>query len=716
MAHQNLGVALGQKGDGEWRDAQTGPAPVILISIDTLRADHLSCYGYSRLETPHIDSLARGGTLFAEIYSQAPITLPSHVSLFTSTYPFANGIRENAQVLPLGTVTLTTVLAAHGYDTAAFIGGYFLDRRFGLAQGFQTYDSPFEERALKAALDLKRPAAQVLEDAEHWLEHSTGRPFLLFIHLFDLHQPYDAPAAYHSRAPQSGYNQELAYVDDSLGYFFDFLAQRGLDRRALVVLFSDHGEDLGDHGEFTHGYFIYRSTLHVPLIFHWPQATERRNSKLETGNSDRASSFDFRSSSFTERVAAPAGLIDVAPTVLSFLGIPAPASFCGHSLLEAGKGGAAPPRDVYSESSYAHDKFGWAALRSLRRGDYQYIDAPRPELYDLKRDPAQLHNLLPAHSALAASYRERMASLVATFRSPPGAAPPSATVPGAAESLRALGYLDISAPQATLDNSGIDPKDRLLEYRRYQVAGHLARNGKAQEAVAEFQAILADDPRNLPAYIDLARSDMGLRHYLDGTNQLKTVLALDPRNVEAEELLGEIWLAVGDLERAEAEFHQLLTLAPQDPDAHRELGLVLARKGDPGAATGEYRLALRLNPNDEIAHLNLGLALSSQGDWDGAVAEERAALRLDPKDDTAHVYLGAMLGQKGDRDGAMAEYREALRLNPANHLAHYNLGVALEKTGDRQGALREYRAAHELDPDVAPYRKAYERLSQQEKP
>ncbi len=253
------------------------PPPVILISVDTLRADHLSCYGYARLATPHIDSLARGGTLFSEISSQVPITLPSHVSLFTSTYPFANGIRENAQVLPAGAVTLATVLAAHGYNTAAFIGGYFLERRFGLAQGFRTYDSPFDTRAVKGALDLKRPAPQVLAGAEHWLEQNSSSPFLLFVHLFDLHQPYDAPAAYCARAPHSEYDQELAFVDDALGNFLQFLARSGLDRRALVVLFSDHGESLGDHGENTHGYFIYRSTLHVPLIFHWPDPEGIRN-------------------------------------------------------------------------------------------------------------------------------------------------------------------------------------------------------------------------------------------------------------------------------------------------------------------------------------------------------------------------------------------------------------------------------------------------------
>ncbi len=634
------------------RPAPTGadaPSPVILISVDTLRADHLSGYGYTRLRTPHIDSLARGGTLFAEISSQAPITLPSHVSLFTSTYPFANGIKENAQVLPPGAVTLATVLTAHGYKTAAFIGGFFLDRRYGLAQGFQTYDSPFGTRVLKGALDLKRPASQVLDAAEHWLEPNSGHPFLLFVHLFDLHQPYDAPAAYRARAPASEYDQELAYVDDSLGSFFEFLARKGLDQRALVVLFSDHGESLGDHGESTHGYFIYRSTLHVPLIFHWPHTSEIRNSKLETreietGKSQienreleiRNSKFENRNpprvSSFEFRVSSPAGLIDVAPTVLSFLGFQAPAEFCGHSLLELANDGNSPPRDVYSESSYAHDKFGWAALRSLRRGDYQYIDAPHPELYDLKHDPAELHNLLPGQMALAASYRERLAALVATYHSVPAAAgrPAPAAAPGAAENLRSLGYLDITSRQAALDDSGVDPKDRVFEYQRYLLAGHLARIGKADEAVAEFQAILADDPRNLPAYIELARLEVALHRYLDGASRLQAAVKLDPHNVEAEELLGDIWLTVGDFGRAAAEFHQLLTFAPQDYEAHFGLGLIAARRGRSAEAAAHFRAALA-NPRSAEAHYQLGLILEAQNLKPEAVREIKTALQIDPR-------------------------------------------------------------------------------------
>ena len=620
-------------------EGANAPRPVILISVDTLRADHLGCYGYKKLQTPHIDSLSRGGTLFAEISSQAPITLPSHVSLFTSTYPFASGIRENAQVLPPGATTLATVLAAHGYNTAAFIGGYFLERRFGLAQGFQTYDSPFDTHVIQGALDLKRPAAQVLDGAKHWLQRNSGSPFFLFVHLFDLHQPYDTPASYRARAPQSEYDQELAYVDDSLGDFFEFLANSGLDRRALVVLFSDHGESLGDHGETTHGYFVYRSTLHVPLIFHWPQTVEIRNleSTFEDGNPIRLSTFDFR-------VSYPAGLIDVAPTILSYLGIQSPPSFCGHSLLDLARGGDSPPRDIYSESTYAHDKFGWAPLRSLRRGDFQYIDAPHPELYDLKADSAELHNLLPGQSALAASYREQLTALVAAYLPTLASGSTSAAIaaPDSAEKLRSLGYLDITTPKAALDNSGVDPKDRLFEYKRYLLAGHLARTGKAEEAVAEFQSILADDPRNLPAYLDLARSEIGLHRYLDAANQLKAALALDSHNVEAEELLGDVWLTVGNFGRAAGEFQRLLTFAPQNYEAHFGLGLVAAHEGKAAEAGRHFRAALVASPHAAEAHYQLGLIMEAQSQKEDAAREFSAALQIDPKYTNARLALARL--------------------------------------------------------------------------
>ena len=574
------------------------------------------------------------------ISAQVPITLPSHVSLFTSTYPFANGVRENGQALPPGAVTLATVLAAHGFNTAAFIGGFSLARMYGLAQGFQTYDSPFDTRIVRSALDLKRPAAQVIDGAERWLQLNSHQPFLLFIHLFDLHEPYDPPAAYRARAPRGEYNQELAYVDDSLGGFFAFLARMGLDRRTLIVLFSDHGESLGDHGENTHGYFVYQSTLHVPLIFHWPPADEDRNSKVETRKSEQAANFDFRDSNFELRVVSPAGLIDIAPTVLSFLGIASPPSFCGHSLIELAQGESAPTRDVYSESFYAHDKFGWAGLRSLRRGDYQYIDAPHPELYDLKHDPEELHNLVTNRASLAASYREGLTALVARYVSAPAAsAAQIAATPESAEGLRALGYIEMSSPKPALENSGVDPEDRLFEYKRYLLAGHLARTGKANEAAEEFQSILSSDPRNLPALIDLARVDGSLHRYLDGETRLKAALALDPQNVEAEELLGDTWLAMGDRARAEAEFRRLLTFAPHDYEAHFGLGLLAQSEHRSAEATEHFRAALAADPVSAEAHYQLGLILETQNRRVEARKEFQAALQINPHYEPARHEL-----------------------------------------------------------------------------
>src|SRR5579863_10416068 len=247
-------------------DAQPS-TPVILISVDTLRADRLGCYGAARKITPNIDSIARNGTVFSQVSSLVPLTLPSHAALFTSTYPFANGVEDNGVPSAAGT-TLATVLKNAGYRTAAFVGSFVLDRRFGLSRDFDVYDSPFDlhNKTVTDAGDLKRPGAQVAAAATHWLDQNANSPFFLFLHLYDLHTPYALP---------SGYQAELAYVDRVLGDFLGFLERRGLLNKSLIVFTSDHGEGLNEHGESTHGYFVYETTLHVPLIFHWPAGSKR---------------------------------------------------------------------------------------------------------------------------------------------------------------------------------------------------------------------------------------------------------------------------------------------------------------------------------------------------------------------------------------------------------------------------------------------------------
>src|SRR3984957_4752008 len=476
--------------------------PVILISIDTLRADHLSAYGYRRIRTPHIDSFAQQGTLFTSIEAQVPLTLPSHTSLFTSTYPFENQIEENAERVPAGAVTLASVLRSQGYKTAAFIGSVFLESEMGLGQGFEVYDSPFHFEAFSPisgsmffggmgrnpfSVRDRRDGALVLGAARRWLAANRGQPAFVFVHLFDLHKPYIRP----------GYDGELVYADQLLGVFQQALIDGGWWQRALVVLLSDHGESLGDHGEDSHGYFIYESTLHVPLMIHWP-----------AGAPDHVA-----------RDSQPGGLMDVAPSILDYLHIPAPPSFEVRSLLASN--GARP---VYSESVYAHDAFGWAPLRGLREGAYKYIEAPRPELYNLAADPRELTNLFAKGSAKALAMGGDLRKLLAA-RAPRQPVSPATVSPRTRALLASLGYLS-GGPRAA--NSGADPKDRLPEYRLYENAQIALYNRRLDQAAAILPQLLAGAPHNPLARRDLGGTYVEQRLYAKARASFEQVVAAAP--------------------------------------------------------------------------------------------------------------------------------------------------------------------------------------------
>ena len=629
--------------------------PVILISVDTLRADHLSCYGYGRFRTPHIDSLAQGGTVFAAIEAQIPLTLPSHTSLLTSTFPFVNGVEENGEVVPPGALTLAGVLKAQGYRTAAFIGGYFLARRFGLDQGFEVYDSPFDLRSehLAEALDMKRPAAEVTLKAQQWLEDHDRQPFFLFLHLFDLHRPYDPPPAYRARFGEDEYDAELAYIDSVLGDFKDFLARRGLYNPTLIVFTSDHGESLGDHGESTHGYFVYQSTLHVPLIIHWPQGAGPHPARVE----------------------ASAGLIDVAPTIVQALGLPVPPSFQGTSLFPLLAAASPASRKVYSESLYAHDNFRCAPLRSLRVGNYQYIATTKPELYDLSRDPSELRNLVTAEQAQASSLQEELRALLSRY-CPPKPPVRAAVDPEVRANLHALGYLEEGKPEAALEESGPDAKDRLVEYRQFLRGTRLIVSGRFDEAAPIFEAILQEDPDNLSAHYDLASCEVQEGRVTDAVQHLHAVLALDPHNVTALELLGTAWLSARNLERARAEFERLVSFYPQDYTAQYKLGV--------------------------IAIL--------QGRNDVAFRHAQAAVGIRPQSAEAHNLLGRVDFERGELDQAKGELETAIRLQPPFPEAYYNLGRVFEKQKRNGEAAKQFQLALHYNPNFTAAREALKRL------
>jgi len=539
--------------------------PVILISIDTLRADRVGVYGSHRVPTPGVDGFAEGATLFTSADVQVPLTLPSHTSLLTCTYPFQTGVEVNAEEVPANLETLAGVLHAHGYQTAAFIGSVFLERQLGLNRGFDEYDSPFSFEAFSPlsgeiffvgaqrnplAIRDRRDGNIVVHAAGSWLAARRGQPVFAFVHLFDLHAPYNAPSSFRRPPGSSDYDAQLAYVDRAIASFRQALIRDGWWDRALVILVSDHGEGLGEHGEETHGAFAYESTLHIPLIVHWPSGVHPLAAR-----DDRT-----------------VGLIDVAPTILDFLHIPAPTQFVGSSLL----GHAQHP--VYSETFYVYNAFGWSPLRALRSGGLKYIDAPHPELYDLQRDPQEMHNLIGARAADAQVLRAEMSRLLARY---PAIARDSSGTPESTQTaavLRSLGYLS-RGPRRRAIGSLPDPRDRLNELHLYEKADAATNRGDLTHAASLLHQVLAADPQNT-----LARRDLGVLYV--------------ERNRPAD---------------ARVCLEKVLAFAPDDYVSQFELALAYAKLGQRKAALDHMRIACGLAPRSERCQAELH-KLSAAGD------------------------------------------------------------------------------------------------------
>jgi len=660
-------------------DAQPS-TPVILISVDTLRADHLGCYQAARELTPHIDSIARNGTLFSQVSSLVPLTLPSHVALFTSTYPFANGVEDNGVPYAAGT-TLATILKNAGYRTAAFVGGFVLDRRFGLSRDFEVYDSPFDlhNKTVADVGDLKRPGAQVAAAAMRWLDQHANSPFFLFLHLYDLHTPYDLRPETRLRSGEAGYEAELTYVDRVLGDFLAFLERRGLLNKSLIVFTSDHGEGLDEHGESTHGYFVYESTLRVPLIFHWP-AGSRHVSQ--------------------DRIVEPASLLDVAPTILDALGLPQSKTISGHSLITGKR-----TEETYSESLYARNHFGCAALRTLRVGRYKYIDAPNPELYDLSSDPLESRNLYAAEQARAMAMRRRIIALVATDPASQERLPAPDTV----NALRSLGYLSGATASRRIE-SHIDPKDRIADFELYGHALALASAGQ----LVESNSLLEKLGDRLPDIADI-RISLGLNqqrssHYAEAAREFKRALEREPLNAKAHFDLALCDFRLHRPDEAISELQASLALEPWYTRAEELLADIYLQKKDYAQARVRLQHLLVVDPANYTAHYNLGVLSSMAEDWGEAQQQLLSALHTDPGSGEAHNTLGSIYLQRGHLEQARSELEEAIRLQPEFASAHYNLALVAKKQEKRDEATRELRTALKSDPQFQPARAELDRM------
>jgi arylsulfatase A-like enzyme/Flp pilus assembly protein TadD len=615
------------------------PRPnVLLITLDTTRADRLGSYGYTAAATPHLDRLAAAGIRFDQALSSVPLTLPSHASLMTGRQPYAHGVRNNGYfVLRDETPTLAEAFAAAGYETAAFVSAFVLDRQFGLAQGFSRYDDALDRGAGDgASLESERRGDRTVAAAVRWLSaRERTRPFFLWVHLFDPHDPYLPPPPFRERFAGRLYDGEVAFTDALVGS----LLEKAADPMSpvLTVVAGDHGESLGDHGESTHGLFVYDGVLRVPLII---------------------SGAGVAPAVVRQQVR----LIDVAATIADLAGLEAPAGAEGRSLRPLFDGGGTAGDEVpaYAETYFPQFFMGWAPLRSLRAGRWKLIEAPEPELYDVVVDAAEQRNVIAAEPARAETMRRALRSLAAAHAN---SVTPMPMSDEARQRLASLGYVSAVAPTAADAANGADPKRMVGLFERLMAGNRALSNGDAAAAAAIAR--------------DVVRQDSG--------------------NAFARLLEGRAALAQGRNRDAIAAFTAYLALVPQSADAHHWTALAALRLGDRQRALAEEEAALALDPRHaSAASLRAGLLLSA-GRADEGIASLRDVISRDPSNQALVLELADLLAD-GRRFGeAEAEYRRVLTSEPANVRALTGLGVVLAATGRATAALEPLTRATEID-------------------
>ena len=655
---------------------------VLLITIDTLRADHLGCYGDKSIRTPTIDALARDGVLFPMAISQVPLTLPSHAAILTGTYPFHNQVQDfTAPPLSDKFRTLAQAFHDHGYATGAVVSSFVLDRSWGLARGFDYYDDHFAGSSyLKQNLALvERRADASVNAAITWLARRHTRPFFFWLHLYDPHSPYDPPEPFLREYRQHPYDGEIAYTDSQLARLIQWLKRAGLYRRTCIVLLSDHGESLGEHGEQEHGFFIYNSTVHVPLIIK-PAA--------ESGRGLRA-------------LASPVETIAVAPTILQMAGISDPIQKQFDSAALFGEA-SAKPASAYSETFYPFSSFGWSPLHGLETEKYHYIDAPKPELYNVPADPAEEHNQAAAQDAVSSVLQQELQKRIQEHA--PGAAPPAggSLDESAVAKLRALGYMAYRAPvsQESLQHPLADPKDKLAEFNAILQATDAIDAGHFRAAEALLVKLRRED--STMYILPFMQGELALRQEqsAQAAQYFEECLNLAPNFDQAMTGLAGALEAQGKSEEALHWLQRALQRNPQNFRAWYEMGWIQSRSGDSGAAMTSLQKTLEIQPGFALAYRDLGMLQFARQDYATAAASLQKAADLKLNEPTLLNYLGICYSRTNRLQQALNSYRQALKLNPGYAEAHLNLGFTYQRLNRPAAARREYAAACHLDPKL----------------
>jgi len=657
------------------------PYNVILITVDTLRADRVGCYGFSPDVTPTMDMWAARGVRFEDCISQTPLTLPSHTTILTGTLPIHHGVRDNGGfVVPPELETLAESFKSAGYQTASFVSAYVLDSKWGLNQGFDYYFDRFDlGRFEKISLgEVQRRGEETINEALNWLEKNKSGKFFVWIHLYDPHTPYDPPEPYKSQFAGRLYLGEIAYTDSQLGRFWNYLEKNNLLNNLFLVLASDHGESLSEHGETTHGFFVYQEGVHVPLIFLTPFK-------------------QFSGKTYSGVVT----LADVMPTILDMVGLKIPTEVQGQSLVPYFSGRKKPvDRLAYSETFYPRYHYGWSELRSFQNNRYKLIIAPVPELYDLKKDPDEEKNLVYIEKKVF----ERLTTLAEEFEKKAGEKAIEADFASVdedtKEKLAALGYLGSFVDPAKLKGKKLaDPKDKINIFNEISKARETGMAGNFDEAISTLNKILQEDPTISDAFFALGNVYFKARHFKEAVEAFTRALELKPDDSFAVINIANCYAALNQLDQAEKLIQGQAKKGFDDPQFYHVLGSLFALRGQDDKALPYFEECLKKNPRSASAHNAIAAICLNRDDLACAEDHLQAAYSINPTLLNLRYNLAQLREKQNRLDEAIELYRREIADAPNHFKALFNLArlYRLEHREDEE--LETLQRTRKADPN-----------------
>jgi arylsulfatase A-like enzyme/Flp pilus assembly protein TadD len=655
--------------------APSNETPVILISIDTLRSDHLPAYGYDGVSTPHIDALRADSILYERAYSHCPLTLPSHATMFTGLLPSANGVRDNVGYrLDGGVPTLAELLKKNGYATGGAISAFVLRRESGMGRGFDVYDDDVEALGKSDAIGhVQRAGSETIASAERFLDQQAKNPFFLFVHLYEPHTPYTPPEPFLSQY-KNRYDGEIAHTDQILGTFLESLKRRGLYDKAMIVLLSDHGEGLNDHGEDEHGIFLYREALQVPLIVKMPRSRQSGKS-----------------------VKAPVQLIDVFTTILEQTATPTVKHDPGARSLLAMLDDA-PQRPIYAETYYPRLHFGWSDLHSLIDGNRHYIRGPIPELYDLGSDPAEKNNRLPGDRRNFVQMRTAIEPFVKA------ASAPAQIDPEEAAKLAALGYVGSTVSTAEGDELP-DPKTTVAVFQQIRQAYTWFRDERFDQALTLTDQLLRDNDKIVDLWDLKSKILTKLGRSRDAIATAREGLKRQPNAVPLLMTVANHSIAIKDYDQAQA--HAELLMKSEPSRAHEILARVALGRGDHDQARQEAAASVKNSHDPTPGYLTLGLIAKKEEKFDESLRyldQAASAVKNHKKPlATLHFNRGDVLARLGRNAEAEQEFRKEIAAYPENPEAYSALILLLSSQGRTDEATRLVFELVRVSPGAASF-------------